>query len=582
MNFSVDRNVTHISLKVRDTFVTALTKNIIVVALWISINYINGTFVHTFFKHEIFNVNPRYILFIHLVINDMIQLTIAVFLHVISYILFTINVSLCSFLLMIAIFTTLNTPVNLATMALERYIAICIPLRHSQICTVHRTYILIGIIWIMAAIPILPDLFILLATERLQFFHSKIFCSRDSLFRNPYLIEKKNISHAVYLTVVWFTLFYTYFRIMFTAKAANADAKKARNTILLHAVQLLMCMFTYIGPLIDSLLLYIFSTHALEIQFTSYVIVHILPRFISPIVYGLRDQTFRKYLKRYLICTATPSLPRLVRRPIKQRFRKTRVNTLSEIAGVMKISTVKGVSIPQLVGLEYGTVLVESYGWHHCTPYFRPLPQIKHFNALEPGVVTKERSDSVGTRFQLLRNADILPPIDASTVENEWMMVKKSGIKRAKVGNEQQFMVGVRFTSKNVFWGDLFAVSKMVKDEFGVLCSGPLLLLPVLTLQSSSSSSSDEERREGSEDQCAACVPDLQDRLTRVTHARSLGPVYASCYCEREAPSCEVERNRASENDKWTECRDPCGHGHYGSDYFATLAPHSPRSSLAA
>ncbi|KAM9534693.1 odorant receptor 131-2-like [Salvelinus alpinus] len=308
MNLSVDGNVTHISLKVRDTFVTALTKNIIVVALWISINYINGTFVHTFFKHEIFNVNPRYILFIHLVINDMIQLTIAVFLHVISYILFTINVSLCSFLLMIAIFTTLNTPVNLATMALERYIAICIPLRHSQICTVHRTYILIGIIWIMAAIPILPDLFILLATEPLQFFHSKIFCSRDSLFRNPYLIEKKNISHAVYLTVVWFTLFYTYFRIMFTAKAANADAKKARNTILLHAVQLLMCMFTYIGPLIDSLLLYIFSTHALEIQFTSYVIVHILPRFISPIVYGLRDQTFRKYLKRYLICRVNEHL----------------------------------------------------------------------------------------------------------------------------------------------------------------------------------------------------------------------------------------------------------------------------------
>uniref|UniRef100_A0A4W5MEB4 G-protein coupled receptors family 1 profile domain-containing protein n=1 Tax=Hucho hucho TaxID=62062 RepID=A0A4W5MEB4_9TELE len=291
-----------------DTFVTALTKNIIVVALCISINYINGTLVHTFFKHETFNVNPRYILFIHLVINDMIQLTIAVFLHVISYTLFTLNVSFCCFLLMIAIFTTLNTPVNLAAMALERYIAICIPLRHSQICTVHRTYILIGIIWIMGAIPILPDLFILLATEPFQFFHSNIFCSRDSLFRNPYLIEKKNISHAVYLTVVWLTLFYTYFRIMFTAKAANADAKKARNTILLHAGQLLMCMFTYIGPLIDSLLLYIFSTHALEIRFTSYVIVHILPRFISPIVYGLRDQTFCKYLKRYLMCRVNEHL----------------------------------------------------------------------------------------------------------------------------------------------------------------------------------------------------------------------------------------------------------------------------------
>ncbi|XP_036816247.1 uncharacterized protein LOC110503063 [Oncorhynchus mykiss] len=109
---------------------------------------------------------------------------------------------------------------------------------------------------------------------------------------------------------------------------------------------------------------------------------------------------------------------------IKQRFRKTRVNTLSEIAGVVKDSTVTGVNTPQLVGLEDGTVLVENYGWQqHLTPYFRPLPLFKQyqhisFNALEPGVVVaKERSDSVRTRFQLLRKADILPPIDGLPVQ---------------------------------------------------------------------------------------------------------------------------------------------------------------------
>ena len=47
--------------------------------------------------------------------------------------------------------------------------------------------------------------------------------------------------------------------------------------------------------------------------------------------------------------------------------------------------------------------------------------------------------------------------------ENEWMIVKNSGVKRAKVGNEQQFRVGVRFTSNDVF-PDLFAVLKMAKD----------------------------------------------------------------------------------------------------------------------
>ncbi|KAM9458026.1 uncharacterized protein ACWYII_010309 [Salvelinus alpinus] len=72
---------------------------------------------------------------------------------------------------------------------------------------------------------------------------------------------------------------------------------------------------------------------------------------------------------------------------------------------IVKDSTVTGVNIPQLVGLEDGTVLVESDGWQQqLTLHFRPLPQIKQyqhfsFDALEPGVVAKELSDSVETRF---------------------------------------------------------------------------------------------------------------------------------------------------------------------------------------
>ncbi|XP_036387680.1 odorant receptor 131-2-like [Megalops cyprinoides] len=310
MNFSAynstQSNIS--STPLRDTFATALTKNIIVVVLCISINYINATLIHTFFRHSIFKENPRYILFVHLVVNDMIQLTIAVLLHVVSYVFFTINVSLCCVLLMIAISTTYNTPLNLASMAVERYIAVCNPLRHAQICTVRRTHALIGIIWTLGVVPILPDLFVILATEPVSFFHSSVFCNRDPVFRHPYLREKKNISFIAYLCLVWLTLVYTYFRILFAAKAMKSDARKARNTILLHAAQLCMCMFTYIGPLLDTVLLYIFPMYVLEMRFTSYLIIHILPRFLSPIIYGLRDKVFQKYFKRYLLCKVDISI----------------------------------------------------------------------------------------------------------------------------------------------------------------------------------------------------------------------------------------------------------------------------------
>ncbi|XP_016352199.1 olfactory receptor 8J3-like [Sinocyclocheilus anshuiensis] len=302
MNVSLVGNITQPKY-LRDSFSSAVTRNVIVVGLCISINYINGTLVHTFIKHEIFNGNPRYILFIHMVLNDMIQLMIAVVLHILSYTVFTLNVSFCCVLLMSVIFTTLNTPLNLATMAIERYIAICNPLRHAQICTVRKTYILISLIWVLSAIQVLPDLFILLATKPLTFFYSNIPCIRDYVFDNPYIVEKRNVVYIIYLTFVWLTIVYTYLKIMFVAKATNSDARKARSTIILHGIQLLMCMLTFVGPFLDRLLAEMFPLFIIDTRFSSYLVIQIMPRFISPIVYGMRDQMFCKYLKRYLLCT---------------------------------------------------------------------------------------------------------------------------------------------------------------------------------------------------------------------------------------------------------------------------------------
>ncbi|XP_061074765.1 odorant receptor 131-2-like [Conger conger] len=308
MNISADsgmqKNTSFSMLRVRDTFQIVVTKNIIVVILCISINYINGTLVHTFFRHEIFKENPRYILFIHLVLNDMIQLIIAALLHVISYTLFKINVSLCSFLLIIAISTTFNTPLNLAGMAFECYIAVCNPLRHTQICTVSRTYIFISIIWAVGASSLLPDLFVLLATESNEFFLSTIFCNRDPLFHHAFMKKKTDISHAICLSFVWFILVFSYFKILFAAKTVNTDARKARNTILLHAVQLLFCMSAYIGRPLTTLFMYISHINIQDLRFLLYLIIHILPRFFSPILYGLRDKSFRKYFTRYFLCNA--------------------------------------------------------------------------------------------------------------------------------------------------------------------------------------------------------------------------------------------------------------------------------------
>lgn len=232
----------------------------------------------------------------------MLQLFLSTLLHIVSYALYTINASLCLIMLIIAIITTLNTPLNLASMAVERYIAVCIPLRHGQICTVKRTSALISLMWVVSAFCILPDFFILLATEPPQFFYSELLCDRDLVFTSSYSMKKRDTSHIVFLSLVWVTLFFTYFRILYAAKEASGDTKKARNTIVIHGFQLLLCMLNYVRPMVEQGLLYLMPKQFIAIRFVSYVFVQILPRSISPIVYGLRDQTFKRYLKGYLLC----------------------------------------------------------------------------------------------------------------------------------------------------------------------------------------------------------------------------------------------------------------------------------------
>uniref|UniRef100_A0A672FCY8 Odorant receptor 131-2-like n=2 Tax=Salarias fasciatus TaxID=181472 RepID=A0A672FCY8_SALFA len=286
-----------------DFLTEALIKNMVTVTVCVSIIYINGMLVHIFTRHQIFYMNPRYILYIHLVINDIILLIVYILLQALTYNSSGINVSLCITLIVAAVLSNQNNPLTIALMSVECYVAVCFPLHHSQICSVRRTYVLIALIWLVNSLSILPDVFVTLGTETTDFLLSRKRCLRKIVFKNINLEIKRPISDILFLVLVWFTVFFAYFKVLFAAKAAIANAKKARNTILLHGFQLLLCMLNFLLNLIFEGLAVVFPRNIANLHFMLSFFIHILPRLISSIVYGIRDKTFRKYLKKYLLVT---------------------------------------------------------------------------------------------------------------------------------------------------------------------------------------------------------------------------------------------------------------------------------------
>ncbi|XP_060897708.1 odorant receptor 131-2-like [Labrus mixtus] len=289
----------------QESFSDAFLKNFIAFTVGFIINCINGVFVYAYFKNQVFQRDPRYILYIHLVINDMILLTITVMIQILTY-TGPVGAAPCCILLTVALTTNKNSPLNLAGMAVERYIAVCCPLHHAQICTVQRAHALIAAIWVTSLIPALSDVIIVLAVKSLSVFSRRVICHVSYVYDTPYHKVKTLCTQVILLSFVCLTLVVTYLKVLCAAQAASgsdrASARNARNTILLHGVQLLICLLSYTSPFLILFLATVWPHETANIIFSCYLLTNVLPRLLSPLIYGARDKKFSSHIRLFFFC----------------------------------------------------------------------------------------------------------------------------------------------------------------------------------------------------------------------------------------------------------------------------------------
>uniref|UniRef100_A0A8C7ZBE0 Odorant receptor, family 95, subfamily A, member 1 n=1 Tax=Oryzias sinensis TaxID=183150 RepID=A0A8C7ZBE0_9TELE len=250
---------------------------IIVQILVIIFLCINILLIGTFFKTESFHTSARYLLFAVMLLSDSFLLFVSDIMMVFASFQLTMQVFLCVIFSAVVLLYNMVTPITLTVMTLERYVAICMPLRHAELCSPRSTVHCILIIHGISSIPL-----------------------------NVFILYTATVS-VLFFAVVAFIILFTYVRILLETRKLRQDrlsVRRAMHTVLLHGFQLLLCILAFTSPITESLVVLHTVWTREDIAFFNYFCFILVPRFLSPLIYGFRDQVLRSHMvKNFLFCS---------------------------------------------------------------------------------------------------------------------------------------------------------------------------------------------------------------------------------------------------------------------------------------
>ncbi|XP_020364056.1 odorant receptor 131-2-like [Oncorhynchus kisutch] len=261
--------------------------------------------VHTVASHRQFLDNSRYILFAYMLINDTLQLlsSVLLFLFIVGNVKFAIVY--CAPLLFFSTSTFHNTPLILAAMSLERYVAIFYPLQRPAAWHADRIWIIILSLWLVSCILPIVDFSLGKPQPGVNVLSTPVVCRTMVLNSSPVQTLYKMSLNGLFFAVVLAIIMFTYMRILLETRKMRQDrasVAKAMHTVLLHGFQLLLCMISFTQPVTESLISVYAGLLAEHISFFIYFCFILLPRFLSPLIYGLRDESLRCYVMRDVLC----------------------------------------------------------------------------------------------------------------------------------------------------------------------------------------------------------------------------------------------------------------------------------------
>ncbi|XP_063759764.1 odorant receptor 131-2-like [Eleginops maclovinus] len=270
--------------------------------------FINGVMLFTLRSKTVFRDTSRYVLLFNLLFADTVHMALSQLLFLLSVFQIRLTYSVCGVVVMLADITREISPLTLVVMSLERYVAVCYPLRYSTIITIRNTAGAIIMVWSFSALNNIARVILLLdiSVEDLVNLQMKDFCAKENMLLGRYADDYDKAYNYFVFVSSGVAVICSYIGVIIAARSASTDkasARKARKTLLLHLVQLGLCLLSTVhNPLIEAIAKVTDRLAMLRVRSFLYVCIILLPRSLSALIYGIRDHTIRPILLYHLCC----------------------------------------------------------------------------------------------------------------------------------------------------------------------------------------------------------------------------------------------------------------------------------------
>ncbi|XP_063060719.1 odorant receptor 131-2-like [Engraulis encrasicolus] len=269
---------------------------------------VNVFMFHVFRQREALWSEPRYALFTQTLLADVF------FLGLTNFVVLTIQagrllpVALCVPVCVLMDGLTHLSPTVIVAMCLERYVAVCMPLHHTDVFSPNRTRVVLAVVWLASFLKPLIDLSIFLSYVPESYFTMPTFCYFEIMLLKSWHMALRGNLYILNYLVVLAVLLFCYVSIIVVARRASGDDKKAaskgQRTLLLHLLQLVLCTLETVCPYVEAQILQSGNGYAyIVVRAFNFMAFSIASRAASPLIYGFRDEKFYAAIKSYASCT---------------------------------------------------------------------------------------------------------------------------------------------------------------------------------------------------------------------------------------------------------------------------------------